>query len=429
MTTRQTTSPTTSRNLPARTGVLVVGAGEAGVRVAASLRELGYDRPILLLGEEPHRPYQRPPLSKTFLDGTADHDALALRTPEFYAEAAIDLRTGRMVTHVDLDGSGAGAAHCEDGDAVAFDHLVLATGARARTLPVAGADLTGVCTLRSLQDAEALRERLASAGRVVVLGAGYIGLEAAAVTSARGLDTTVVERADRLLSRVSAAPLSEFLLARHREWGVDFRLGTEVEAVVGDGGRARGVRLGGGQVVPADLVVVGVGAVPETALAEKLGLRVQRGIAVDAAGRTSHPMVFAAGDCTVRPHPHLPGELLGVESVQNANEQARAVAASIAGVTPPAPPVPWFWSDQRDLKLQIAGISGGHDRYVIRGHPGDGDVSVLYYRAGALIASESVNRPKDFMAVKRALGKGATIPPRAAADAATPLKDLILEPA
>ncbi|MCW0213121.1 MAG: FAD-dependent oxidoreductase [Pseudonocardia sp.] len=419
---------TNSQSLPARTGVLVVGAGEAGVRVAASLRELGYDQPILLLGDEPHGPYQRPPLSKAFLNGTGDPTALALRNPEYFAEAGIDLRTGRTITHVEVGDSGAGTACCDDGDTVAFDHLVLATGARARALPVDGADLIGVCTLRSLCDAEVLRERLGSAEQVVVLGAGYIGLEAAAVTSARGLATTVVERETRLLSRVGAAPLSDFLLARHREWGVGFRLGAEVRAIVGDDGdQVRGVRLADGQVLAADLVVVGVGAVPQTALAEKLGLRVRRGIAVDGAGRTSHPGVFAAGDCTVVAHPHLPEELIGVESVQNANDQARAVAAGIVGVAPPAPPVPWFWSDQRDLKLQIAGISGGHDEYVVRGHPGARDVSVLYYRAETLIASESVNRPKDFLAVKRALGRGATIPPQAAADPDVPLKDLIVD--
>lgn len=416
---------TNPQNAPARTGVLVVGAGEAGVRVATSLREFGYDRPVLLLGDEPHQPYQRPPLSKAFLDGTADHDALALRTPEFFRESDLDVRTGQQVTQIEVNDSGAGSARCDDGHTVDFDHLVLATGARARALPVEGADLDGICTLRNLHDAEALRERLASAEQVIVLGAGYIGLEAAAVTSARGLATTVIEREDRLLSRVSAVPLSDFLLDRHQEWGVRFLLGTDVRAIVGDGGRVQGVRLVDGQVLPADLVVVGIGAVPETALAEKIGLEVRRGVVVDAVGRTSHPAVFAAGDCTVRPHPHLPGELLGVESVQNANDQARTVAATIAGVAPSPPPVPWFWSDQRDLKLQIAGISGGFDRHVVRGSPGGGDVTVLYYREGMLIASESVNRPKDFMAVKRALSGGKTIPPEAAADLGTPLKDLI----
>lgn len=415
------------QNLPARTGMLVVGAGEAGVRVAASLRELGHDEPILLLGDEPHPPYQRPPLSKAFLDGTADHDTLALRTPDFFREARIEVRTGRPVADLEIDDSGAGSARCAGGDTVTFDHLVLATGARARTLPIGGADLDGVCTLRSLHDAETLRARLATAHRVVVLGAGYIGLEAAAVASARGLDTTVVERENRLLSRVSAAPLSEFLLDRHRTWGVRFELDTEVREIVGDSGRVQAVKLADGRELPADLVVVGVGAVPGTELAEKLGLEVRRGIVVDTEGRTSRRGVFAAGDCTVLPHPHLPGELLGVESVHNANDQARAVAAAVAGVAPPPPAVPWFWSDQRDLKLQIAGISSGHDRYVVRSSSSGKDVTVLYYREGALIASESVNRPKDFMAVKRALGKDRTIPPAAAADPGTPLKDLIID--
>ena len=318
------------QNLPARTGVLVVGAGEAGVRVAASLRELGHDEPILLLGDEPHPPYQRPPLSKAFLDGTTDHDTLALRTPDFFREARIEVRTGRPVADLEIDDSGAGIARCAGGDTVAFDHLVLATGARARTLPTGGADLDGVCTLRSLHDAETLRARLATAHRVVVLGAGYIGLEAAAVASARGLDTTVVERENRLLSRVSAAPLSEFLLDRHRTWGVRFELDTEVREIVGDSGRVQAVKLADGRELPADLVVVGVGAVPGTELAEKLGLEVRRGIVVDTAGRTSHRGGFAAGDCTVLPHPHLPGELLGAASAHNANDQSRADAALVA---------------------------------------------------------------------------------------------------
>ncbi|WP_210406851.1 NAD(P)/FAD-dependent oxidoreductase [Prauserella flavalba] len=410
-----------------RAGVLVVGAGEAGVRVATTLRELGYDRPIVLCGDEPHQPYQRPPLSKAFLDGKAVHADLALRTPEFFRDAGIDVRPGRRVTDVEVDGSGAGTAMCEGGDTVEFDRLVLATGARPRPLPADGGDLDGVCVLRGVDDAERLRDRLATAGRVVIVGGGYIGLEAAALASARGLATTVVEREDRLLSRVSAAPLPEFLAGRHREWGVEFELAADVRELVGDGHRVQDVRLADGRLLPADLVLVGIGAVPETTLAEKLGLDVRRGIVVDAACRTSHPGVWAVGDCTVRPHPHLPGELIAVESVQNANDQARAAAAALAGAEPPRTPVPWFWSDQRELKLQIAGIASGYDRYVVRTDGSVAGLTVLYYRGGALIAAESVNRPADFLAVKRALGKGKTIAPDPAADPGTALKELITD--
>ncbi|MDQ0379487.1 NAD(P)/FAD-dependent oxidoreductase [Amycolatopsis thermophila] len=407
-----------------RAGVLVVGTGEAGVRVATTLRELGDDRPIVLCGDEPHPPYQRPPLSKAFLDGTAGHADLVLRTPEFFRDAGIEVRTGRRVTDVEVDGSGGGSAMCEGGDTVEFDQLVLATGARSRPLPVDGRDLDGVCALRGLDDAERLRERLITARRVVIVGGGYIGLEAAALASTRGLAVTIVEREDRVLSRVSADPLPAFLAERHREWGVEFEFGADVREIVGDGQRVQGVRLAGGRELPADLVLVGIGAVPETTLAEKLGLEVRRGIVVDAACRTSHPRVWAVGDCTVQPHPHLPGELIGVESVQNANDQARAAAAALAGIEPPRPPVPWFWSDQRDLKVQIAGISDGYDQYVVRG---TSEPTVLYYRDGALIAAEAVNRPKDFLAAKRALAKGQTIAPEAAADPATPLKELITD--
>ncbi|HEY3471439.1 MAG TPA: FAD-dependent oxidoreductase [Amycolatopsis sp.] len=410
----------------ARDGVLVVGAGEAGVRVATALRELDYQGRIVVAGDEPHQPYSRPPLSKAFLGGRADEDDLALRTPDYFRAAGIDVRTGRAVTHVELDDASGGEATCADGEVIPFGKLVLATGARARPLPFEGASLEGVCTLRSLRDAATVRDRLAEAERVVIIGAGFIGLEAAAVSSARGLATTVVEREERLLSRVCAEPLSRFLRDRHGEWGVRFELGADVRGLVGDGHRVREVVLADGRVLPADLVLAGVGAVPETTLAEKLGLTVQRGIVVDAECRTSREGVWAVGDCTVAPHPHLPGEVIGAESVQNANDQAKAAAAAIAGVAAPQAPVPWFWSDQRDLKLQIAGISNGHDEYVVRG-PDPAELTVLYYRAGVLIAAESVNRPKDFMAVKRALAAGRTIPPAAAADLDVPLKESVAD--
>lgn len=422
-----TQAMTHGRTLSARGGVLIVGAGEAGVRVATALREFGDDRPIVLLGDEPHPPYQRPPLSKAFLDGKADHIDLALRTPDYFRDADIQVHTGRRVTHLDVDEVGTGSATCDDGEVIEFTQLVLATGARARGLPVDGATLPGVHTLRGLDDAVSLRDRLAVAEQAVIIGAGYIGLEAAAVTSARGLATTVVEREQRLLSRVSAEPLSRFLENQHRGWGVEFALGADLRSIVGEDGRVAGVRLGDGRLLPADLVIAGIGAIPETSLAEELGLDVRRGIVVDTACRTSHPAVWAVGDCTVQPHPHVPGELIGVESVQNANDQARAAAAAIAGAELPRAPVPWFWSDQRDLKLQIAGIAHGYDRYVVRGTTTSSEVTVLYYRHGVLIAAESVNRPKDFLAVKRALGARRTIDPDAAADPATPLKELITD--
>lgn len=407
---------------PTRAGVLIVGTGEAGVRVAVALREFGYDRPIVLVGDEPYQPYQRPPLSKAFLDGSVDDAELTLRTPDFYRDRGIDVRCGQQVTHLNVDESGTGTASCDSAEQIAFDHLVLATGARARRLPTAGADLDGVCTLRNLDDAVALRERLNTAERVIVLGGGYIGLETAAMTSSRGLATTVVEQKNRLLSRVSSAPMSEFLQNQHRSWGVEFALGAEVRDLAGAEGRVRGARLTDGTVLPADLVIAGIGAVPETTLAEKLGLEVRRGIVVDTACRTSHPHVLAAGDCTVQPHPHLPGRLIGMESVQNANDQAKIAAATITGVEP-SHPVPWFWSDQRDLKLQIAGITDGHDQHVVRGSLDSNKITILYYRDGTLIAAEAVNRPKDYMAVKRALGKGQTIAPETAVDPEVPLKE------
>ncbi|WP_336157902.1 NAD(P)/FAD-dependent oxidoreductase [Amycolatopsis sp. VC5-11] len=398
-------------------GVLVAGAGEAGVRLAAALRENGYAESILLVGEEMHPPYQRPPLSKAFLSGTAGDDALALRSPEFYQEQDISVRTGVRVEDAVLDADGRGTASLSDGTTVAFDRLALATGARARTLPFSGGN---VHVLRSRDDAVRLRLSLEHAKRVVLIGAGFIGLEIAAVARKRGIEVVVLEQQPRLLSRVAAEPLSEFLLAAHRGWGAEFVLGSGVAAVEPDG-----VRLADGEFVAADTIVAGVGAVPEIGLAQRLGLACDRGVLVDAFCRTSNPAVVAIGDCAAQPHPHRPGASLGLESVQNAGDQARAAAATLTGRPAPPRAVPWFWSDQGDLKIQIAGVSDGHDRYVVRG--GDGGLTVLYYRAGSLIAADAVNRPGDFMAVKRALAAGKTIAPENAADPARPLKTLVTE--
>jgi 3-phenylpropionate/trans-cinnamate dioxygenase ferredoxin reductase subunit len=402
-------------------GTLIVGASQAGLQLAVSLRQLGDTEPITLVGEEPHAPYQRPPLSKEFLAGTAELDSLAFRAPSFYPDNEIDLVCGERITAVRP-----GLAVTASGRELPYARLALTTGASPRRLNVPGADLAGVCYLRDHDDAAALRRELATASRVVVVGGGFIGLEAASAARAAGLTVTVVEAAGRLLGRAVAPVVSDFYARAHERRGVRVLLSTGVTAFEpAAGGRVGGVVLGDGTVIPADLVLVGVGAVPRTELAEQLGLVCAGGIVVDASARTSDPSVVAAGDCTAQPHP-LTGEgRVRIESVQNAVAQAGIAAATLLGRPAPAKAVPWFWSFQGDLRLQIAGLSAGHDETVVRGVIDDEHFSVLYYERGRLLAVDAVNRPADYMAVRKALTQGATIPARAAADSDAPLKSLI----
>jgi len=403
---------------------LIVGAGQAGVQLAVALRRLGDTAPITMVGEEPFPPYQRPPLSKEFLSGAAHFDMLALRAPDFYAEAGIDLVRGERVREVRP-----GLAATESGRELPYDRLALTVGADARRLPVPGGDLDGLCHLRGYDDAVRLRDRLGAAERVVVVGGGFIGLEVAAAARTAGRSVTVVEAADRLMSRVVGAAVSDFYLAAHRRRGVDVRLGSGVSAFDGADGRVTGVVLTDGTRLPADLVLVCVGVRPRTELAERMGLRCDGGIVVDARARTSDPAVVAAGDCAVQPHPVTGRGAVRLESVPNATAQAQVAAATLLGRPPGPPPPPWFWSFQGDLKLQIAGLADGHDQHVVRGTPDDERFSVLYYRRNRLLAVDAVNRPADYMAVRAALGRGATIAADRAADPEIPLKTLIEDPA
>lgn len=408
-------------------GTLIIGASQAGLQVAVTLRELGDTAPILLVGAEAHPPYQRPPLSKEYLSGTADGDTLAFRAPSFYAEQAIDLVCGERVETLKVGADGAGCALTATGLELRFDRLALTTGAEPRRLGVPGADLAGICYLRDLDDARTLRTELATARRVVVVGGGFVGLEAAAVARARGLEVTVVEAADRLIARAVAPVVSAFYKDAHERRGTTVLLGTGVVGFeAGEGGRVRAVRLTDGREVPADLVMVGVGVVPRTELAEQIGLDVDGGIVVDRYARTSRPGVVAAGDCTVLPHPVTGEGRVRLESVNNAVTQAAAAAASLLGRLEVVPNVPWFWSNQGDLRLQIAGLAAGFDDYVVRGEPGDEKFSVLYYREGRLLAVDAVNAPGDYMVVRKALTQGTSIPADRAADASTPLKQLLL---
>ena len=398
---------------------LVVGASQAGLQVAVSLRERGDTAPISLVGAESSAPYQRPPLSKEFLSGASDRNALLFRTPAFYEQAQIDLVLGERVTSLSLAD---GTASTASGRTITFDRLALTVGARPRRLTVPGAELDGVSYLRDVEDATQLAARLAAASRVVVVGGGFIGLEAAAAARAQGKHVTVVEAADRLVARAVAPVVSEFYRSAHERRGTRVLLSAAVAEITGADGRVTGVLLADGTSLPADLVVVGVGVVPRTELAEQLGLECDGGIVVDAHARTSVPSVVAAGDCTVRPHPVTGEGRVRLESVQSAVVQATTAAATLLGRLEDDVTVPWFWSNQGDLKLQIAGLSAGYDSCVVRGEPDQERFAVLYYSDGQLLAVDALNSPADYLAVRKALTDGIPIPAEVAADAGTPLK-------
>ncbi|HEY5401158.1 MAG TPA: FAD-dependent oxidoreductase [Trebonia sp.] len=413
---------------PGADGVLIVGGGQAAMHLASSLRELGWQAAVTIVSEEPRAPYQRPPLSKAFLSGNADPATLEFRSAERYEHERITVLTGQRVTDVRSAAPGRpGVAVTEGGGRLQFGHLALTTGARPRRLAAPGSDLAGVCYLRDVAHALELRTRLAAAERVLVVGGGFIGLEAAAAATAQGKAVTVVEAADRLIGRVVAPVISEFYAAAHRRRGVRVLLGTAVSRFAGarpadTGGTVTGAHLSDGSFAAADLVVIGIGAEPRTELAEQLGLACAGGIVVDACARTSDPAIVAAGDCAVTPHPAAAdGSLVRFESYGHATDHAKVAAATLAGVPARYDAVPWFWSDQGPLKLQIAGLAAGFDQTVLRGDPGQERFSVLYYRAGRLLAVHAVNSPRDYLAVRRALAAGQDIPPELAADAGQPL--------
>lgn len=402
--------------------VLVVGASHAGVQLAARLRERGHEGPITVVGEESPLPYHRPPLSKAYLAGTLTTESMALRPEAFYASRNISLLQGTRVEAVDLD---QGTAATSGGATVSFDHLALTTGARVRRLEVPGADLAGVVYLRDVHDATTLREELPTVRRAVVVGGGFIGLEAAAVLRQHGVEVIVVEFADRLMARSVSPEMSTFFADVHRDRGSRVLLRTGVVALDGRQGRVEAVVLDDGTTLPADLVVVGIGVVPRTELAEQLGLKVDGGLLVDRQARTSDPRVVAAGDVTVLPHPLEPATHLRLESVQNATDQADVAASTICGQAASHDAVPWFWSDQFDLKLQMAGAASSHDDVVVRGSVREGGLTVLCYRDDRLVAGECVNAGADFVAVRRALAAGTSFPRELAANPSVRLKSLL----
>ena len=382
--------------------IVIAGAGHAGGSAAAMLRQFGWAGAITLIGEEPIPPYQRPPLSKAWLKGEATAESLALRPAHFYTDASIDLRLETRVTGIDRD---AKTVTLSDNSVLAYDSLILALGARARRLPLDGVDLNGVLELRSAADADRLKAALRPGARMAVIGGGYIGLEAAASARALGAEVIIVEREDRVLARVACPILSDFFQTFHREQGVDIEVGAQVAALDGASGQVTGVRLGDGRVVPCDVALVGVGAVANDELARDAGLSCHNGVTVDLTARTSDPAIFAIGDCSSRPLPLY--ERTGrLESVPNALEQAKQAASVICGRPPPAPEVPWFWSDQYDLRLQIAGLPFDATDIVVRGDPQAGSFALFHLtRDGTVQAVEAVNAATEFMGGRRIIAR------------------------
>ncbi|MBF6254035.1 FAD-dependent oxidoreductase [Nocardia farcinica] len=377
---------------------LIVGAGHAGAQLAASLRQEGWTGEIVLIGEESALPYQRPPLSKAYLAGKSTLDELAIRSAKFYTEQGIQLLNAKVEA---IDRS-AGHLVLSTGDALPYDKLALCTGARPRRLSIPGADLVGVYYLRTAADVEMIREATSPGCRAVIIGGGYIGLETAASLRALGLEVTVLEATERVLERVTAPAVSAFFDRIHREEGVNIRTGALVEALSGDG-RVREVFLSSGESIPTDLVIVGIGVEPNTELAAAAGLVVDNGVVIDDQTRTSDPDIVAAGDCASHDMARY-GRRIRLESVPSAGEQAKVAAATVCGKSKMIAALPWFWSDQYDLKLQIAGLNTGYDEVVLSGDPTrDRDFTCFYLRAGELIAADCINRPRHFMFSKRVI--------------------------
>jgi 3-phenylpropionate/trans-cinnamate dioxygenase ferredoxin reductase subunit len=392
--------------------VAIVGAGQAGFQAAASLRQDGFAGRIVLISDEPVSPYQRPPLSKSYLAGESSLDELWLRPETFYTQHQIDVLAGETVTAIDRTER---RLRMAPGGELSWDHLVLATGARYRPLAVPGAELDGVLPLRTLAEANVLRERLDETREVVVVGAGFIGLEFASVAIVRGAAVHIIEVTQHPMGRVVSSTTSRFFTDAHRRWGARISLGTGVARITGAGGRATGVETTEGQHLPADLVLICIGVIPNAELAREAGLAVDNGIVVDEYLATGDPRIFAIGDCANFPTPFAVGRVR-LESVQNAVDQGRCVAAHIAGKPAPYDKVPWFWSDQGDLKLQIAGITAGHDKAILRGDPDGGRFSVFCFRAGRLIGVESVNQTADHVVARRLLAGDPRLTPEQAAD-------------
>lgn len=411
--------------------ILIVGSGHAGIQVGDSLRQEGFAGEIITVGEEEHAPYQRPPLSKDYMDSGTDPAPLPLRAGKFFTENNITLRLGVSVTNIDPVRQ---TVKLSDSSTLGYSKLVLATGAANRTLNVPGVNLAGIHSLRGLDDALAVQRCLSSARNVVIVGAGFIGLEFAAAARKRGLEVTVLQFGDRPMARALSPVMGDWFAQAHRDMGTNLRLGEGIASFKGDGaGFVSSAVSTAGAIYPADMVVVGVGAVPRTELAEQAGLAVSNGITVDAAMQTSDPDIYAVGDCANFPCRQT-GTRIRLESVQNATDQARHAARSILGRNGAEREAytehPWFWSNQGPARLQIAGLLSMGAQSVIRGEAASGAFSILHYEGASLVCVESVNRPADHVAARRLLASGMSPNPELVADPNIRLKDLAspLEP-
>ena len=400
--------------------VIIVGAGHGGYQAAASLRQAGFSQRICLINDEAHLPYQRPPLSKAYIKGSAGPESLMFRPEKFYHDQNIELIAGRAVS---IDRAGRKVL-LASGETLPYGHLVLATGARNRLLDLPNANLPDVKYLRILDESEALRNIMPSKSRVVVIGAGFIGLEFAATARIKGLEVDVLELAPRVMARAVTAEVSEYFQARHREAGIRIHLGVQATSIEAEGGKVTGVSLSDGRHLPADLVVVGVGVLPNIELAAEAGLPVAAGIIVDEHLLTADPNISAIGDCALYASPRFGGSLR-LESVQNATDHARCVAARLTGDAKPYDGLPWFWSDQGPDKLQMVGLTTGYDRVVVRGDRAQGAFSAFCYKAGQLVGIESVNRAGDHMFGRRLLAAHGSITPEQAADGSFDLKSAL----
>jgi 3-phenylpropionate/trans-cinnamate dioxygenase ferredoxin reductase subunit len=401
--------------------VVIVGTGHGGAQAAIALRQHGFEGSILMIGRDGEPPYERPPLSKDYLAGEKPFERMLIRPSEFWAERGIELMLATNVGKVD---PAAKELTVSGGAAVGYGTLIWAAGGDARRLSCPGAQLAGIHTVRDRADTDALRSDLAAgARRAVVIGGGYIGLEAAAVLRKLGCEVTVLEMLSRVLARVAGEDLSRFYEAEHRAHGVDIRLEAEVEAIEGEE-RVTGVRLAGGEVIPCEIVVAGIGIVPSVGPLIAAGAAGANGVEVDPFCRTSLPHIYAIGDCAAHANPHAGGAVIRLESVQNANDMATTAAKAICGDPQPYEAVPWFWSNQYDLKLQTVGLSLGHDTTVLRGNPGERSFSVVYLRGGQVIALDCVNRTKDYVQGRKLVEARAAIAPEALLAAET-LKELL----
>ncbi|HEX7718332.1 MAG TPA: FAD-dependent oxidoreductase [Woeseiaceae bacterium] len=404
--------------------IVVAGAGHAAGQLVASLRQKKFSGEIVLIGEESWLPYQRPPLSKKFLAGEMPAERLYVKPPSFYEDPAVTVMLGTRIECIRRDRH---VLELSNGNSLGYDKLVLAVGARARRLQLPGSelpgsDLPGIHYLRTIDDVLAIRQDMQASRRLVIVGAGYIGLEVAAVAATLGLQVTVVEMQSRVMQRVVSAEVSGFYEQVHRAHGVNFLLNTGINGFAGER-RVEGLKLADGTNLAADMVIVGIGILPNTDLADEAGLIIDDGIVVDDRCRTSDPDIYAIGDCTFHPNALL-GRNVRLESVHNALEQARTAAGNLCGEALQYADIPWFWSDQYDLKLQIAGLSQGYDQTVLRGNPQQRAFACVYLKEGAMIAIDAINSPKDFLQAKPLIARHAVFNPERLADDSVELKDL-----